>query len=449
MTLAKSSAGERRARARRSYGWGIVLLAASFLPTPASALLTVQVSDVDDPVPPGGIITYDIELTSTTASIPYCFNPPPACVGQPAICSVGAPQCVGDSFIGFICASSANDGTDCGVGDPPVPDVDRCVPRGSGTCNGGSSAGLSCTQNIDCPGSTFVCMRALNEGDYCGAGIPPIPVPGFCLARPLGICSSGTAAGLPCTAPHGYIAPECPGEITPPPLVVTIPIPPGTTFMDADNGAVTDGTNVTWSLPAVALCGLGGPDCPRLAARFLVDPAASVGTVISTQATGSDIDGSVTSAAQATTIGIFGRTKLVLSYPRTPGRDSLFFRTRFSLTAIQTLNPLAEVFRFQILDSVGTVADFTLNPGDLQSTGNYHRIAGWGYRSRGAGLSRVGLEQKFSNTYWLRVGARRLDLNDLRSNRVTVIMTVGDDVFTQPVTLVPNSTGRWFVKTAN
>jgi hypothetical protein len=425
------------------------MLAASLLPTPAAALLSVQVSDLDDPVPPGGIISYDIEMTSATSSIPYCFNPPPACVGQPATCSVGSPQCVGDSFIGFVCTASANDGHDCGVGDPPVPDVRLCVSRGAGTCNGGSSAGLICTGNIDCPGSTYVCMRSLNEGEYCGSGIPPLPIPAFCLQRPLGICSSGISVGLPCSAPHGYIAPECPGEDAPPPLLISVPIPPGTTFLDADNGAVTDGINVTWTLPAIALCGLGGPDCPRLRVRFLVDTSVAIGSTISTQVTGSDIDGSVTSVAQTTTIGIFGRTKLVISYPRSPGRDSLFFRTRFSLTAVQTLNPLAEPFRFQINDSVGTIVDFPLNPGDLQSTGSYHRIEGWGYRSRGAGLSRVGLERKFSNTHWLRVAARQLDLNDLRSNTVTVIVTIGDDVFTQVVTLVPNSTGRRFIKTAN
>jgi hypothetical protein len=292
-------------------------------------------------------------------------------------------------------------------------------------------------------------MRSLNEGDYCGAGIPPIPVQGFCLPRPLGICSSGVAVGLPCSAPHGFIAAECPTPDTIPPLLVSIPIPPGTTFMDGDNGAQSDGVHVTWTLPPVALCGLGGPDCPRLMARFLVDTSATIGSTITTQAQGSDVDGSIMSLEQTTTIGIFGRTKLVISYPRTPGRDSLFFRTRFSLTAIQTLNPLAEVFRFQINDAVGTIVDFTLNPGDLQSTGSYHRIEGWGYRSRGAGLSRVGLERKFSNTYWLRLGARQLDLTDLRSNTVTVIMTVGDDVFTQVVTLVPNSTGRRFIRTAN
>jgi hypothetical protein len=448
MTHAKSRAKERRARAWRSYGWGVVLLAASLLPTPAGALLTVQVTDIDDPVPPGGIITYDIELTSTTSSIPYCFNPPPSCVGQPAVCSVGSPQCVGDSFIGFVCLGSANDGTDCGVGDPPVPDVRLCVAQGVGTCNGGSSAGLTCTGNIDCPGSTYVCMRALNEGEYCGSGIPAIPIPAFCLQRPLGICSSGGAVGLPCTAPHGYITAECPGGDPPPPLLISVPIPPGTTFLDADNNAVTDGVNVTWTLPAVALCGLGGPECPRLEARFLVDSTATMGSTISTQVTGSDVDGVVTSVAETTTIGVFGRTKAVLTYPRSPGRDSIFFRARFTLTADQTLNPLGEAFRFQIQDAVGTIVDFPLNPGALQSTGSYHRIQGWSYRSRGAGLSRVALEQKFGHTYWLRIAGRRLDMPDLRSNTVTVIITIGDDVFTTSITLIPNITGRRFIKTA-
>ena len=69
--------------------------------------------------------------------------------------------------------------------------------------------------------------------------------------------------------------------------------------------------------------------------------------------------------------------------------------------------------------------------------------------ARGAGLNRLLIQQKGPFTYWVRVGASRLDMPDLIGNTVTVTLTLGDDVFAQNITLTPTPTRRRFTKTAN
>src|SRR5262249_11912202 len=150
-------------------------------------------------------------------------------------------------------------------------DLRLCVAKTTGVCNGGNNTGRDCSQNSDCPGTTYTCTRAYNAGTYCGSGIPPIPVNGFCLQNPNGICSAGPNFGLPCTAPNGQGPPQCPGDPVIPPVAVTLPIPAGATFMDADNGGTSDGLTITWSVPPFALCGDFGLPCPVVTAHLLVD----------------------------------------------------------------------------------------------------------------------------------------------------------------------------------
>jgi hypothetical protein len=86
--------------------------------------------------------------------------------------------------------------------------------------------------------------------------------------------------------------------------VVTLPVPAGTTFLDADNGGTSDGDTITWHLPPQRPCGVPGtPRCAYVIGRVRIDPQAVVGTFFRIRATGWDGDGPVASAAIKTTIG--------------------------------------------------------------------------------------------------------------------------------------------------
>jgi hypothetical protein len=427
---------------------GALALALVLVAARADALVGASVRDLVDPVPPGGVLTYLVQLSNLGNTGVYCFNPPPECVSSTADCVFPAPNCVGDAFTGFVCRNAGNEGANCGVGDPPVPNANLCTPLNQGTCNGGSRVGLPCNVLADCPGSSLVCRRALNEGAYCGSGTPPVPNQSFCLPNPTGICSGGPAAGLPCTAPHGQTTDECPSNTAPVPVTVTLPVPPNTTLIEADNGGTSDGTTITWTMPPLSFCGTN-PTCPLLTARLTVDPGAIVGTVLQVRATATDADGLRESLPQTTTIGFFGRTKAILSYPRPPTRDSFVYRTRFTLLPGQSLNPVAEEFRIQVLNSQGTLLDLALPPNTFQVTGAYHRIIGYAYKSGGTGLTRVFVEEKFPGHFWVRVLAQRMDLPDLLDPNIVVNVTIGDDTFGQALRLVPSRTNRKFTVNAN
>ena len=413
------------------------------LAPPARALVGANLRDLADPVPPGAELAYEIRLVNLGLGTPICFNPAPACVVSAAICYNPAPVCVGDAFIGFVCDNAANQGGDCGVGDPPVPDVRLCIPKTNGVCIGGTNGGFPCAGALDCPGTSTVCVRAFNEGANCGVGEPPSPVPGFCLPKPNGICSGGPSFGLPCTAPHGTVTDECPPDPTGPVgIAVTLPVPPGTTFIDATAGGEIDGTTISWALPPLVACGVAGtPQCPALRARFTVDPAAVVGTTIALQATAVDGAGEQLSAVQKTEIGTFGLRALVLTYPNTVGRDRFAFRTVFHLPAGGTFDPATQPFNVQVTNAGGTIIDLGLGAGQLQPSAT----GVWQYKATTGGLNNVVLRELYPGFYSLVMRAKRLDLPDLLDTNVTYTVTAGANVMSESVTMVPKNGGKRFI----
>src|SRR5262249_29703304 len=214
----------------------VAMLLPAMLPVPAAALTQPTLHDVSDPVPPGGTLTYEIilnDITPPTPPPPTCFNPPAECVETPVVCSNPPPSCVSDGMGGFTCQNALNDGANCGTGMPLAPDVSLCTQRTAGTCSGGNNQGQPCTAadgtlTTECPGSTFKCIRAFNDGDYCGTGNPPQPNDDFCLDHATGVCDAGPNYGMPCTAPHDQPTPDCPPAHPPTPptdITVTLPIP--------------------------------------------------------------------------------------------------------------------------------------------------------------------------------------------------------------------------------
>jgi hypothetical protein len=402
------------------------------------------------------------DLTPPAPPPPPCFNPPPDCRVIPVTCDNPQPTCAGDSFLGYFCDHAANQGFPCGVGDPLLPDVSLCLPRPSGLCNGGNHIGLPCTApdgelTPECPGTTVVCERAVNEGAYCGVGNPPVPDATLCLQNGFGICSGGPNYGLPCMAGHMQTTPDCPPSVVPPPptdVTVTLPIPVGTTFVSADNGGTFDGTNVTWVLPPIAGCGavidppplIPPPPCPVLTVRLTVNPLTPVGTVLQTRAQAVDGDGLLESAPVDTTVGTFGRTRLVLAYPRSGGRDSAVFRTNFTLGPTQTIDPALEAFRLQVLDVNSTVIlDRMLAAGDLDALAGSTEVATYRFRTFGTPSMRVVVTGQGLNHYVVSLSLRRTELEALTANDVVVTLTLGDDVLMRNLEMNPGRTGRRFV----
>jgi hypothetical protein len=437
--MGSAETGRRSPRAR----WAALLpLLLTVLATPSWALVGATLRDLADPVPPGGTLAYRIRLSNLGLGTPVCFNPPPECVVSAAFCNNPAPVCIGDSFIGFVCDNAANQGADCGVGDPPVPNPALCIAHTQGQCQGGTNSGFACTGNADCPGTSVVCVRAYNEGTNCGVGNPPTPVPGFCLANPAGICSGGPNFGFPCTAPHGTITAECPPDPTGPVgVAVTMAVPANTTFLDADGGGTTDGTTVTWLLPPLDACGVAGtPQCPAVVARFTVDAFAPLGTVIEAKATATDGAGSQDSTVQKTTVGTFGLRALTLAYPLAANRDRVLFRTVFSIAPGATVDPATELLRIQVANPLGGVVDLGLPAGQLLGSSS-----GFGFKSRDPGINNLTLRELYPGFFSLVMKASRLNLPDVLNVNNTLTITLGDDELTTDLTLISKRQGRRFI----
>jgi hypothetical protein len=434
---------------------GALLVAGA--PSPLQATVTVSLRDLADPVPPGGFITYRVAVnqatpttTTTLPPTPVCFNPPPDCVTGPATCSNPEPSCEGNPIQGFTCHNALNEGANCGIGNPLTPDASTCVPHASGTCNGGNNVGLPCTApdntvTEQCPGSTLVCVRAANEGDYCGTGFPPTPDPGFCLQNNMGVCDSGPNAGLPCTAPHNTPTPDCPNIVLPPPppppppspITVTLPVPAGTTFADADNGGTSDGTTITWNLPPQTTCGATGqPACPFLIGRVTIDALTPLGSLITNQATASDADGSRISGTVKTTVGTFKIQRLTLIYSRSLGRDRIRFGSLFTLVAGAAIDPFNEAFDFHLSNSEGTIFDLPLAPGLVYPT----TPNTWKFVSADPFVRGV-LRQRGPAHYSLKFRGSYLTLALINDIQTTLSLTLGDDILTQDVILVPHRRG--------
>ena len=435
----------QRSIARNQFPSWVALAGLLLLPRPAHAGITLSLFDVVDPVPPGGPITYRIRVNNngtSGGSATGCFNPPPECIAGPAQCQIPAPQCVGNSFTGFACNGAANDGDNCGVGDPPVADVNRCVPLPTGSCVGGTNGGLPCNTQADCAGQAFSCVRAFNEGAFCGTGSPPVGDPGLCIANPTGICASGENFGEECLTDE-----DCPDDNAEPQTDLTsviLPIPANTFFLDADQNGTSDGTAVHWQLRSEPCAGPGGisgtPLCPVFQARLQIDPAATVGSEIQNVATALPPDGTpVVSNAVKTTVGTFRLARFFLGYiPNKTGRDRLSYRVFITLGPDATLDPLTEGLRIQIDTPFSPLVDLALAPGQLQPSAANR----FSYNDSETSLRRVILRQVAPSQYLLRIAARGLTMPLPDDLNVNVTVTLGDDVLVQPISLLVKSTGR-------
>ena len=482
----------------------LALLVLMMAPVSALALVEPRLRDLSDPVPAGGVIPYRITLADQTAAPPAppsCFNPPAECVTFPVTCFNPPADCVGNPLAGFVCQNSDNDGTNCGVGTPPAPDPNLCIPRAvpAGVCNGGPNIGLPCTVpagflTTECPGFTFLCRRAYNEDAYCGTAIQappecvgdpqagffcrnsanegascanaagddadpticqpmtnvqPRPEHGFCLSNPTGICSGGPNFGLLCDTPHGEPTLQCPPATVPlPPSNVTVelPIPTGTSFIDADNGGAPSGSIITWTVPPLSTCGgANQPACPELNANLLVDTLVPEGTVFQNTATATDQDGFIVSGPQYTLVARFLVRAFTLVYPfNVDSRDRLTYRALFGLTATETINPGSEDFLFRVSTDAGTLIEFPIPAGRLPESS----LNTWTYVPPAPGLPglrNVRLRLIGPRQYSLRLRANRMTIPDLTSLNVTITIQIGDDTFTHPGRMLVKRGGQRFV----
>ena len=427
--------------AYRGWHWAAALLLGGLLPASAAALTQPTLAALENPVAPGTTLTYQITLADITPAAPpppTCFNPPAECVETPVTCSNPAPSCVSG-----ICENAANDGASC------LTDAD-CAARPAGMCNGGNNNGLPCHAadgqlTSECPGSTFLCRRAFNEGDYCGLGNPPQPDNDLCLDRATGVCDAGPNYGLPCTAPNGQATPDCPPSNPPPAptsITVVLPIPTGTVFVDADNGGMSDGMNITWVVPPLGSCGISpNPPCPVLTTHLQVSLLFPVDTFIQNQASATDGDGTVLSNVVSTKVGTFAATLLALRYPSLV-RDSVVYQGRIALGPGASIDPPNEAFHFQVSNVArGTFVDFMLPAGALVNNGT----STFQYRAKPPGLVVVKVMQVAPSNYFLAVHAKKLSLLDPGGDlNVTVTITLGDDTLTQNLTLKSLRRGRKF-----
>jgi hypothetical protein len=323
--------------------------------------------------------------------------------------SAGNPSCEGDAETGFFCRNAANEGASCANAEGSDGDSSLCQP------------------------STATAR----------------PENGFCLSNPTGICSGGPSFGLPCDTPHGFPSAQCPPNPAPPPpsnVLVELPIPPGTSFVDADNGGTSNGSVVQWTMPPQFLCGgANEPTCPELNARLLIDSLVPEGTAFQNTVTATDQDGFVISGPQLTTVARFLVQALVLAYPvNADARDRVTYRAKFGLLATETITPGAEEFRFNVSTAGGTVVEFVVPAGQLPESS----IGQWTYYppARGLpGLKNVRLRLIGPGQYALRVRASQMTLPDLDSLNVTVTINIGDDTFTHPARMLVKRGGQRYV----
>jgi hypothetical protein len=251
---------------------------------------------------------------------------------------------------------------------------------------------------------------------------------------------------MPCTAPHRQPTPDCPPANPPAPptsITVVLPIPTGTTFVDANNGGMSDGMNITWTVPPLGSCGVfPNPACPVLITHLTVSPLFPPDTFIQNQATATDGDGAVQSNVDRVKVGTFAGTGLTLRYPPRPQHDGDLYHTRFTLMPAQSIDPASEAFHFQVSNVArGTFVDFSLPAGSLQGSTGMH----WVYRAVPPGLTRVAITLLAPQNYSIQVRAKRLDqLDPANDFNVTVTLTLGDDILTQNLVLRPSRNNRRF-----
>jgi hypothetical protein len=288
-------------------------------------------------------------------------------------------------------------------------------------------------------------VRAFNEGAYCGTGNPPIGIVSLCIANPIGICASGENFGLECVTDE-----DCPSDGTEGPTDLTsiaLPIPVNMSFFDASHGGIVSGNNVTWTLvsnPCAGPDGVSGTaPCPVLSANLLIDLATPVGTVLQNTASAVPPDGTpVVSSTIKTTVGTFHLNQLLLGYiPNKTDRDRMLYRVLFTLGPGASIDPSIESFRIQVNTPTISLVDLALAPGQIQPSANTR----YSFTSGDPGLRGVTFREVAPSHYSLRVVTRQLTMPLPDVLDVTVTLTLGDDVLTQPISLFVQKTDRRYV----
>jgi hypothetical protein len=291
----------------------------------------------------------------------------------------------------------------------------------------------------------FKCVRAFNEGSSCAVGNPPQPGKNLCLPNPTGICASGPNFGLPCDTPHLIPSTQCPpteGVTGTGDIVVTLPVPQGTTFLSADSGGTSDALAVTWVVPPLEPCGVPEtPQCPLLTARFTVADDLPVGWVIQNRASVTDPSGSQQSTIAKTTVGTFRLKQFTLAYPKRDQRDKFTYQTFFTLGPGVVIDPGSEPFRIRVDTATQSLIDLGVEAGGLGQTGTDT----WKKNeSAEPGLSTVVLHQLIATHYQLKLQGKKLTLPAPDDLQAMVTLSFGDTVLTHPVTLVVKQDGGKF-----
>jgi hypothetical protein len=210
--------------------------------------------------------------------------------------------------------------------------------------------------------------------------------------------------------------------------------------MSADNGGASNGTSVVWTVPAPGAC---APSCAPLNANLLVDAAVPEGTVLQSQSTTTDADGFLVSATQSTTIARMQLGALTLSRGSSDGRGRFSYRTKFSLNATESLNPSNEAFALSVSNASGPLVDFALAAGQVLESS----LRVFTYKSRDPGIRALVLREIGPGLWSLRVRASRLTVPAVTGLTITIELTLGNDVFTQPARFLVKGGGRRFVAT--
>jgi hypothetical protein len=218
-------------------------------------------------------------------------------------------------------------------------------------------------------------------------------------------------------------------------------MPAGTSFFDADNGGAPSGTSVVWNVPAPAAC---APNCAAsLNARLLVDALVPEGTVLTNQVTTTDVDGFLVSGTQNTTVARMQLGALTLSRGSTDGRGRFTYRTKFSLNTAESLDPGNEAFAVTVSNSSGPLVDFDLAAGQVPESS----VGVFTFKSRDPGIRALVLREIGPGLWSLRVRASRLTVPVVTGLTITIELTLGNDVFTQPARFLVKGGGRRFVAT--
>jgi hypothetical protein len=219
---------------------------------------------------------------------------------------------------------------------------------------------------------------------------------------------------------------------------VDLPMPSGTSFVDADNGGTSNGSSVIWTAPSPAAC---APSCAPLNARLLVDPLVPEGTRLQSQVTTTDQDGFLVSGTQTTTIARMQLQLLSLSRGPVDGRGRAAYRAKIALNQSEALDPGNEVFRFRVSNANGPIIDLVLPGGQVPE----NRPGVFIHHGTGSGIRALILKEKTPALWTVRLRAANISVPAITGLTVTIELTIGDDVFTKQAQLSARGGGRRYV----